>query len=459
MSAKGAVRDDQRVRAAFGDLIQQTATRFINMSVEEIGPGIEQALGELGRFLGVDRAIIVVFSELLHRPADAPGPNDVLTMAHEWRADGIVPSLDDQGRLKMDPESPEETRHVNEWFREQIRTAVTVRWDSLDAIPEELRALKRRWASQSVKSRMGVPMLIEGNCVGLLGVDYVHREHPWDDETERRVRAAAPMFAHAVLRKQNAEAIRDAQDNLERKVEERTRELREKQAQLVQSEKLASLGQLVAGVAHEVNTPLGAIKANQDTTLRALQRISDIVHQRDASEPGASDPRLRQLLDTAIDLAPGTRQAIDRIATMVTALRSFARLDRAEVDLVDLRVGMESTLAMLRPELDGRVEVHRHYGEMPRVRCVPSHINQVFMNILLNASHAIDGMGHIHVRAETEGTGVCLTVEDSGRGVSADDLPRVFDPGFTTKGTGVWRGTGNEHRPPGHVGPWGYGDH
>ena len=187
--------------------------------------------------------------------------------------------------------------------------------------------------------------------------------------------------------------LEEANVDLERKVEERTLELRRNQAQLVHAEKMATLGHLVAGVAHEVNTPLGALKSNNDLLIRALAKLKTIVEAPEAPCEIREDPGLMKIMASIEDLNSINKDAMERIVTIVRSLRKFARLDEAEQDRVDLHEGLESTLTLVHHELKNRIVVHKNYRDLPSITCFPNQINQVFMNILVNASQAIEGKG------------------------------------------------------------------
>jgi two-component system NtrC family sensor kinase len=224
----------------------------------------------------------------------------------------------------------------------------------------------------------------------------------------------------------------------EQRVEERTRELTAKQAQLMQAEKMAVLGQLVAGVAHEINTPLGAIKSNTDTLMRSLDKLAALGD--DPSEQAAA--RRLKFLDTGRQVNAVNVQAIERIVAIVNTLRQFARLDQAEVGTVDLHEAIDNTLTLVQHQLKHRVEVKKLYGDLPPVECLPDQLNQVFMNLLVNAGQSIDGKGTITITTWIEGQTVGIEFRDSGKGIPREQLGRIFDPGFTTKGVGVGTGLG-----------------
>ncbi len=223
-------------------------------------------------------------------------------------------------------------------------------------------------------------------------------------------------------------------------LEATNRELRDTQAALVQSEKMASLGNLVAGVAHEINTPVGSLNSNGDVMLRALDKLRDFV--AGAPKEFRNNPELERTLAILEDIGKVNQTACERIVKIVKSLRNFARLDEAKRKMANLHDGLESTLTLVHHELKNRIEVVRDYGEIPDIECFPDQLNQVFMNIVVNAAHAIEGKGKITVTTYTDGDNVILAFSDTGKGVSPDDLPRIFDPGFTTKGVGVGSGLG-----------------
>jgi signal transduction histidine kinase len=217
-----------------------------------------------------------------------------------------------------------------------------------------------------------------------------------------------------------------------RSLENRTRELQETQLQLIQSEKMAALGQLVAGVAHELNTPMGAIHSNTQSALKVLERLTE-------TPDGLS---VQAALEKLRDMNLVNDVASRRIIEIVSNLRRFARLDESEWKQADLRDGLEETLALVEHQTRGRIQVVRNYGDVPLVSCYPGQLNQVFMNLIVNAIQAIEGEGRIEVECFREGDSVVVRVRDDGRGIPQESLPRIFDPGYTTKGVGVGTGLG-----------------
>ena len=243
-------------------------------------------------------------------------------------------------------------------------------------------------------------------------------------------------------REKLADHLRDHATELEREVEAATRDLRASQAKLVQQEKMAALGKLVAGVAHEMNTPIGTINSNADTLSRSLQMVRAIVSADTAPPDIRENKRLNQVLSLLEDIARINKLACERIVSIVGSLRNFARLDEADLQIADLHEGIESTLTRVHHEIKHRLRVIKEYGDIPPVRCHPNQINQVFMNLLVYAAQAIPDQGEIRIRTFRDGDTVKVQFSDSGVGIPAENLSKIFDPGFTTKGVGVGTGLG-----------------
>lgn len=221
-------------------------------------------------------------------------------------------------------------------------------------------------------------------------------------------------------------------------LERKNRELKEAQMQLVQSAKLAAMGQLVAGVAHEINTPLGTINSNFDVTARALK----ILREEMARQPGGPSERAQTMITTLDSLTSVNQVACGRIIRIVRDLKNFARLDEADFKEVNLNENIESTLSLLQHELRDRIQVIRDFADLPPIPCYPNRLNQVFMNLLVNAIQSITGTGRIRIRTSLENHQVRVAISDSGCGINQEHLEKIFDPGFTTKGVGVGTGLG-----------------
>lgn len=216
-------------------------------------------------------------------------------------------------------------------------------------------------------------------------------------------------------------------------------ELQEKNLQLANAEKMAALGSLIAGVAHEVNTPLGCINANNDAFVLLCRKMQHYFEQHPPREGTDEERLVREMLSIGEDAARTNRIACERILHIVRSLRVFSGPDDTDRRRTDLSEGIESTLMLVHHELKQRIRVVCELDKIPPIDCHPNQLNQVFLNLLVNASQAIEGEGEIRIRAWEEGGWVKISFTDNGRGIPAELLGRIFEPGFTTKrqGTGL----------------------
>lgn len=203
------------------------------------------------------------------------------------------------------------------------------------------------------------------------------------------------------------------------------KELKETQIQLINSEKMASLGQLVAGVAHEINTPVASIKSNNGIVAKLLSSIDD--------------PELKEMLT---DINTIDKEAVNRISNIVTSLKKFVRLDEAEQQEADINKELDLTLELIRHETKNRIEIIKNYGEIPMVKCFPNMLNQVFTNILINACQSIKDKGSITITTEFKDKYLYVKIKDTGCGIPQNQLDKIFTAGFTTKSFGVGTGLG-----------------
>ncbi len=230
--------------------------------------------------------------------------------------------------------------------------------------------------------------------------------------------------------------------------------LKTAQGQLVQSEKMASLGQLTAGVAHEINNPINFISGNIPPIKRDIQDILSVIDEYDSiirreklDKTFASVSALKMtidyegLVDEINDLIRGMEEGVKRTSDIVKSLRNFSRLDENDMKSVNINGGIESTLQILKNKLKNKVEVILELGELPLITCYPGKINQVFMNIISNAIDAIESTGRITIKTfQTGKEKITVSIRDTGSGMPEEVRNRIFEPFYTTKEIG--RGTG-----------------
>ncbi|MFZ5352143.1 MAG: ATP-binding protein [Bacillota bacterium] len=223
--------------------------------------------------------------------------------------------------------------------------------------------------------------------------------------------------------------------DINKQLEDAYKELQETQSQLIQTEKMAALGQLVAGVAHEINTPLGSINSNIEITKLIASKLSNIGNK-------INDEEMLKLIEKFNKMNEINSIACNRILEIVRSLKNFSRLDEAEFQTANVHEGIDSTLILINNQIKNRITIHRNYGDLPEIECYPNQLNQVFMNILVNASQAIEDKGDIYITTYRKDETAVIEITDSGKGIKKENLEKVFDPGFTTKGVGVGTGLG-----------------
>lgn len=256
-------------------------------------------------------------------------------------------------------------------------------------------------------------------------------------EQEMKQKLLEKEIAHNRIELEKAAQLEEAHRELGRA----NQHLKETQTQLIQSEKMASLGTLVAGIAHEINTPVGAIHSMHNTLMRAIEKLkTTTTNHCNINDEDAE--LLKPLLSTIDDANRVIESGTDRVTTIVKRLRSFVRLDEAELKKVDINEGMEDTLMMIHHQIKNRVTVNRHYGKIGEIACYPGRLNQVFLNLLNNAQQAIQEKGTIDITTAIENGNLVIRISDDGIGIPSKNLHRIFDPGFTSKGVGVGTGLG-----------------
>jgi signal transduction histidine kinase len=266
------------------------------------------------------------------------------------------------------------------------------------------------------------------------------------------------------------EELAVANTSLEARVSERTQdlerayeELKESQVQLVQAEKMSSLGQLVAGIVHEINTPLLYVLNNATVTSENVEELREcvvdatrlvaLVEARGAQSPEVHtavqrladhiDPAaLNETIDEIVGLSQDSTEGLNQISELVQSLKDFSRLDRAAEDRFDVREGIEKTLLITRNLLKYGVTVDQRFGDVPPILCSPSRINQVFINLVTNAVQAMDGKGTLTITTTARDGWVDIEVCDTGCGIPPENLSKIMDPFFTTKPIGKGTGLG-----------------
>ena len=306
-----------------------------------------------------------------------------------------------------------------------------------------------------VRSLLCLPVVHRGSVVASLYLENNLTSHAF---TAHSASILSMLAAQAAISLENARAY----DVLEERVRERTRvleetlsDLRRTQAQMVESEKMASRGLLTAGVAHEIHNPVNFVLSGVTPLRRDVEEVLALLARLTAAAEAEAWPGALALVREAVreaeadvprgeieELLGGIDDGARRTAEIVRGLRSFSRSDAGDFERVNPVDGLESTLTLLRKQYHPRIRIVREMGDVPEIECHPGQLNQVFMNLLTNAVQAIEGEGEVRIRVERAGDDVRIAISDSGRGMSQEVLGPVFEPFFTTKPVGVGTGLG-----------------
>ena len=397
-------RDRSRYRLA----VREISEAMVSMlSMREIGDRILVALTDT---MGVSRAMVMLFDEdsRVLRPSawrgdwdDADTETEIPSEHSIWKH--LWMRREELSRSDFDDEPDSEKREAC--------------WDVFDTLEVELL----------------VPILFGVDLLGVIAVGRKLSGERLAGDDRQLLRTLANQSSIAIENAKAFDEIAKLNETLEARVEERTNELRDTQNQLMQAEKLKSLGQLVAGVAHELNNPIGFVHAN-------LQLLDEYIAKlTDAQTEGGDTEKLR---DAIGKLLMRSREGTERVKQIVMDLRTFSRMDQAELQDADLHEEIDRTLAIMEPRLKNSIRIERDYGDLPRVRCYPGQLNQVFLNLLMNACDVLAPDGTITVTSRRTDGGVRLEFHDDGPGIPPEVRSRIFDPFFTTKEVGKGTGLG-----------------
>jgi len=281
----------------------------------------------------------------------------------------------------------------------------------------------------------------------------------WMHDTLRLIRDAQGQPLEVIGSLTDITDRKQMEEALQKKGQEQQElinQLQETQAQLLQSEKMASIGQLAAGIAHEINNPIGFINSNMGALKGYVDSLCELTEHFDLTVQGlpaqedlkAKLVQLKKqadydfLKDDVADLIKESLDGLKRVRDIVQSLKDFAHVGESEWQFADLHAGIDSTLTIANNEFKYKATVKKDYGKLPQVKCLASQLNQVFMNLLVNAAHAITENGVISIRSGTENGWVWIEIGDNGCGIAPDNLKRIFDPFFTTKPVGKGTGLG-----------------
>lgn len=260
----------------------------------------------------------------------------------------------------------------------------------------------------------------------VLGVLIIYTNQKYFEESHSDVlHSVASQLGSAIVQASLFAQVKQKNEELETTL----KELKETQIQLINSEKMASLGQLVAGVAHEINTPLGSINANNDILAKLIKKLD-----------GSCDDKM--LVENIDNINKIDKEAIKRISNIVKSLKRFVRLDESDLQLADINREIDLTLELIKHETKNKIQIVKNYAQLPEIKCYPNMLNQVFMNILINACQSIEKTGMITITTGFENNRLIVKIKDTGCGIDDSIKDKIFAAGTTTKKIGIGTGLG-----------------
>jgi len=435
-------------------LLIKISRLFIDMAADRVDAGIDQHLGVIGLHDQADR----VYVFLLDRE------RGTMSNTHEWCADGIEPQRASLQNVPCD---------LLPWWMARLERSESLVINDVSALPVAAAAERVILEAQNIRSLIVVPMIWNSQLVGFLGIESVKRLRMWSDAEITPMEQMAGIVVSTLKRKESddelrrsRQALHELNETLEQRIAERTGKLRETEQQLFMQEKLASIGQLAAGIAHEINNPvsfvstnIGALEEDVAVFRELIADYRELVSQGSPADVGWGEQVrvLRAKEDSlALDfvlqdmekLFEESRDGIRRITGIVNSMRNFSRADTGSSTVsFNINKGLENTLVIARNAYKYHADVETLFGEVPMISCFPSMLNQVFLNIIVNAAQAIseqqrETRGRIVVRTGCDDSWVWCEISDDGPGLPDSVIGRVFDPFYTTKAPGKGTGLG-----------------
>ncbi len=352
----------------------------------------------------------------------------------------------------------ESSRHGQRWVTAMLATSLLLAWIVAHVflgrhVLSRLGNISRRLRQDRIDER---PTIAQEQHADEIGDMARAVEQFLMDRQQLEKRTAELSAVKERLAAQNTQLQQEAviRSQAEQELRDLIKKLGEAQSQLLQSEKMASIGVLAAGVAHEINNPIGFVNSNLGTLQVYAQDMLKLLATYERAEGSLTIDTLQEInrLKEEIDaqylredignLLTESLEGLQRVKRIVLDLKDFSHVNESERQYANLEEGLNSTLNVVWNELKYKAEVIKKYGNVPPIECFPSQLNQVFMNLLVNASHAIDERGRIILSTGHDEENVWVEVEDTGKGIAPEHLGRIFEPFFTTKPVGTGTGLG-----------------
>lgn len=414
---------------SFARAVYRIASSFV--SLDSTDTIIDTALQALGEVCGAGRAYVFLFDDA----------EETMDNTHEWCSPGVEPQIEMLTDLPV---------AMFPWWVAKLRNNETILVEDVSQMPPEATAEREILEEQDIKSVLVLPIHREERLAGFIGLDDVTSPGTWEAESQEYLTVAANMVTSTLTRQRRAdETVRRAAE-----LETAYENLKETQHKLIQAEKLAGIGLLAAGVAHEINNPVGYLKSNAETLEEYLTTLTEFIGAARGGTDAATlahraeELDLDYLLEDAADIIRSNNEGLNRIARIVQSLMGYARNDEMGEDArANVNHAIDNALAVSASKIKNVATVDYQPGDLPDIRCNINELHQVFLNVIFNAAQAVeedgsDEIGMITIRTSREGEFVHCRFDDTGTGISPEAASRLFEPFYTTKETGKGTGLG-----------------
>lgn len=427
-------KDNLYIKLNLEKVVSKISSRFVG--ILDLDKNINDALKEIGTFCNASRAYIFFLAK----------DKKTMTNTHEWCNEGVSSQIDVLANLPT-TDFP--------WWMSKLEQDEVIQISDITQLPSEAVNEKRILEMQDIKSVLVIPLRIKEEFAGYIGLDNVSFPGEWNDEDYYILKLIAKLFSNVFERSE-----------VEEKLQSTLTKLKYAQAQLIQQEKLAAIGQLAAGVAHEINNPLGFVMSNFETLQNYAQKYKKILTlYRDcvkcykknnssenddiivAIENMERKEHIEFIIDDLDELINDSMEGLTRVSKIVQGLKRFSRNIKPNTfEEYDLNKGIMDTLLIARNEIKYNANVETYLADIPNIKAIAGEINQVILNLLINASHAIKAKkvdnGLIKITTYSDSEFVYCKIKDTGIGISEENKMKIFEPFFTTKPMGEGTGLG-----------------
>lgn len=430
----------------FERTISKISSRFV-MLTNDLDSAIQESLEDMGKSSGASRAYIFKFREDLN----------IMDNTHEWCSEGVIPEIDNLQEL---PSS------IFPWWMSKLTQNEIILIPKVSDMPPEAAAEKEILENQDIQSLIVLPLFVSNTLYGFIGFDNTEKDNAWDTYDLTLLRLASEIFGNAFQRLASETLLRETNQQLLAYIDE----IKKLQSQLINQEKMVGIGQLAAGVAHEINNPLGFVASNYEVLFKyirhltqVLEPVKQLIHDAETEFDYAHlyaslldlknvwhTNKIDYILEDAVELLEDSRIGFDRVSEIIGSLRNFAHTDLTDtMDFENIHDILDEVLLILNNEIKYVAEVERNYGNLPPILCHRGQLGQVFINLLVNAAHAIKStkvhvLGHIAIKTwvDPSNENTYIEISDDGGGIPQEVLPSIFNPFFTTKPIGEGTGLG-----------------